>query len=191
MNRHNKGQFFLLIAAVVVSYFVVIACANRGAGPQGGPKDITPPHPIKSTPKLNAFNYKKNRIEIIFDEIVQVEKAFDNVIVSPPQKQMPVVKALGKRLVVDLKDTIQENTTYTVFFGDAIVDNNEHNPLPNYIFSFSTGNTIDSLQMSGTLINASDLNPLSGIVVGIHSDLSDSAFIKKPFDRITKTDTSQ
>jgi len=70
MNRHNKGQFFLLIAAVVVSYFVVIACANRGAGPQGGPKDITPPHPIKSTPKLNALNYKKNRIEIIFDEIV-------------------------------------------------------------------------------------------------------------------------
>ncbi|RKV89939.1 MAG: hypothetical protein D8B59_01905, partial [Bacteroidetes bacterium] len=159
MNRHNKGQFFLLIAAVVVSYFVVIACANRGAGPQGGPKDITPPHPIKSTPKLNALNYKKNRIEIIFDEIVQVEKAFDNVIVSPPQKQMPVVKALGKRIVVDLKDTIQENTTYTVFFGDAIVDNNEHNPLPNYTFSFSTGNTIDSLQMSGTLINASDLNP--------------------------------
>ena len=188
MNRHNKGQFFLLIAAVVVSYFVVIACANRGAGPQGGPKDITPPHPIKSTPKLNALNYKKNRIEIIFDEIVQVEKAFDNVIISPPQKQMPVVKALGKRIVVDLKDTIQENTTYTVFFGDAIVDNNEHNPLPNYTFSFSTGNTIDSLQMSGTLINASDLNPLSGIVVGIHSDLSDSAFIKKPFDRITKTD---
>ena len=89
MNRHNKGQFFLLIAAVVVSYFVVIACANRGSGPQGGPKDITPPHPIKSTPKLNALNYKKNRIEIIFDEIVQVEKAFDNVIISPPQKQMP------------------------------------------------------------------------------------------------------
>ena len=101
--------------------------------------------------KLNALNYKKNRIEIIFDEIVQVEKAFYNVIISPPQKQMPVVKALGKRIVVDLKDTIQENTTYTVFFGDAIVDNNEHNPLPNYTFSFSTGNTIDSLQISGTL----------------------------------------
>lgn len=188
MKRYSLKSVFVLLTMAFAAYIIAIACANRGAGPQGGPKDITPPHPIKSTPNLNTLNYKKNRIEIIFDEIIQVEKAFDNVIISPPQKQMPVVKALGKKLIVELKDTLIENTTYTIFFGDAIVDNNEKNPLSNYTFSFSTGNVIDSLKMSGTIIDASSLNPVAGILVGIHRDLADSAFRSKPFDRITKTD---
>lgn len=188
MKRYSLKSVFVLLTMAFAAYIIAIACANRGAGPQGGPKDITPPHPIKSTPNLNTLNYKKNRIEIIFDEIIQVEKAFDNVIISPPQKQMPVVKALGKKLIVELKDTLIENTTYTIFFGDAIVDNNEKNPLSNYTFSFSTGDVIDSLKMSGTIIDASSLNPVAGILVGIHRDLADSAFRSKPFDRITKTD---
>lgn len=190
MNKYSVKSAFVLLLMVFATYLIAIACANRGAGPQGGPKDITPPHPIKSTPNLNTLNYGKNRIEIIFDEIIQVEKAFDNVIISPPQKQTPVVKALGKKLIVELRDILIENTTYTIFFGDAIVDNNEKNPLSNYTFSFSTGDVIDSLKMSGTIIDAYSLNPVAGILVGIHSDLADSAFASKPFDRITKTDKS-
>lgn len=188
MKIYRIKTTFGLVIMAFIAYFVVLACANKGMGPQGGPKDTTPPHPIKSTPDWNALNYKKNRIEIVFDEIIQVEKAFENVIVSPPQKQPPVVKALGKKLLVELQDSLVDSTTYTIFFGDAIVDNNEKNPLSNYSFSFSTGNEIDTLKMSGRLIEASSLNPLSGIFVGIHSDLSDSAFTTKAFDRITKTD---
>lgn len=188
MNRNRAKAILGLVAMAFVAYLAVSACANKGMGPQGGPKDINPPLPLKSTPNPNALHYNKNRIEIIFDEIIQVDKAFENVIVSPPQKQTPVIKAIGKKLIVELQDSLIDNTTYTIFFGNAIVDNNEKNPLSNYLFAFSTGSTIDTLTMSGTLIDAHSLNPLPGIVIGIHSNLSDTAFTRQTFERITKTD---
>lgn len=188
MIRRRLASTSLLLVISVVAYLISVSCANRGSGPQGGPKDITPPRPQRSIPDANSLNYKKNRIDIIFDEIVQVQNTFDNIIISPPQKQAPTVKAIGKKISVELQDTLQDETTYTIFFGDAIVDNNEHNVLSGYSFSFATGESIDTLKMSGTLIDAATLNPIAGVMVGIHSDLSDSAFTSKPFDRITKTD---
>ena len=188
MIRRILASTSLLVVISVVAYLISVSCANRGNGPQGGPKDIMPPRPQKSIPDANSLNYKKNRIDIIFDEIVQVQNTFDNIIISPPQKQAPTVKAIGKKISVELQDTLKDETTYTIFFGDAIVDNNEHNVLSGYSFSFATGESIDTLKMSGTLIDAATLNPIAGVMVGIHSDLSDSAFISKPFDRITKTD---
>ncbi|MDR2685012.1 MAG: Ig-like domain-containing protein, partial [Prevotellaceae bacterium] len=183
-----KKQIFTLFVLAVAASIIALGCANRGSGPQGGPKDIAPPVPVKSSPINSAVNYKKSHIEVIFNEIILVEKAFDNVVVSPPQIKPAVVKAYGRHLVVNLADTLLDNTTYTIDFGQAIVDNNEKNVLSGYSFSFSTGAQIDTLQMSGFLIDASNLNPLPNIFVGIHSDLSDSAFITKAFDRITKTD---
>ena len=188
MRRRILASTSLLLVISVVAYLISVSCANRGNGPQGGPKDIMPPRPQKSIPDANSLNYKKNRIDIIFDEIVQVQNTFDNIIISPPQKQAPTVKAIGKKISVELQDTLKDETTYTIFFGDAIVDNNENNVLSGYSFSFSTGESIDTLKMSGTLIDAATLNPIAGVIVGIHSDLSDSAFTSKPFDRITKTD---
>lgn len=188
MIRRILASTSLLVVISVVAYLISVSCANRGNGPQGGPKDIIPPRPQKSIPDANSLNYKKNRIDIIFDEIVQVQNTFDNIIISPPQKQAPTVKAIGKKISVELQDTLKDETTYTIFFGDAIVDNNENNVLSGYSFSFSTGESIDTLKMSGTLIDAATLNPIAGVMVGIHSDLSDSAFTSKPFDRITKTD---
>mgnify|MGYP000094033559 FL=1 len=188
MIRRILASTSLLVVISVVAYLISVSCANRGNGPQGGPKDIMPPRPQKSIPDANSLNYKKNRIDIIFDEIVQVQNTFDNIIISPPQKQAPTVKAIGKKISVELQDTLKDETTYTIFFGDAIVDNNENNVLSGYSFSFSTGESIDTLKMSGTLIDAATLNPIAGVMVGIHSDLSDSAFTSKPFDRITKTD---
>ena len=188
MIRRILASTSLLLVISVVAYLISVSCANRGNGPQGGPKDIMPPRPQKSIPDANSLNYKKNRIDIIFDEIVQVQNTFDNIIISPPQKQAPTVKAIGKKISVELQDTLKDETTSTIFFGDAIVDNNENNVLSGYSFSFSTGESIDTLKMSGTLIDAATLNPIAGVMVGIHSDLSDSAFTSKPFDRITKTD---
>ena len=88
-----------------------------------------------------------------------------------------------------LVDSLRPNTTYTIDFADAIVDNNEGNPLGNYAFTFSTGTTIDTMEVSGTVLSASDLEPVKNIQVGLHSDLSDSAFMKKPFDRVSRTDS--
>jgi uncharacterized protein (DUF2141 family) len=165
-----------------------LACANRGSGPQGGPIDHTPPVPLKSKPENGALNYTKNRIEILFDENVLINNAFDNVVVSPPQLKPTVVKALGRRVLIDLIDSLKANTTYTIDFGKAIVDNNEKNALTGYSFSFSTSSHIDTLKMSGVLIDASNLNPVPNIFIGIHQNLSDTAFNKLPFDRIAKTD---
>lgn len=111
------------------------------------------------------------------------------MVVSPPQLEQPETKASGRKVVVGLVDSLRPNTTYTIDFADAIVDNNEGNPLGNYAFTFSTGTTIDTMEVSGTVLSASDLEPVKNIQVGLHSDLSDSAFMKKPFDRVSRTDS--
>ena len=108
------------------------------------------------------------------------------MVVSPPQLEQPEIKASGRKVVVGLVDSLRPNT---IDFADAIVDNNEGNPLGNYAFTFSTGTTIDTMEVSGTVLSASDLEPVKNIQVGLHSDLSDSAFMKKPFDRVSRTDS--
>ena len=183
----NIAVYSLLVISWI-TYIAVTGCANMGQGPHGGPKDITPPKPLHFSPLPQTTNYQKNRIEIVFDELIQVDNPMQNVIVSPPQKQTPIVKAIGKKLLVELQDTLLDSTTYTIDFGSAIVDNNEKNPLLNYSFAFSTGSEIDSMKISGIVIDAATLNPVSGIMIGIHKDTTDSAFQTKPFDRITKTD---
>lgn len=165
-----------------------MSCANRGSGPQGGPKDVAPPVAVSSKPANGARNYNKQTVEINFNEIVLLEKAYEKVVVSPPQAKSAIVKAYGKKVAVELLDTLQPNRTYIIDFADAIVDNNEKNPLKDYYFTFSTGDTLDSLMVGGTVIDAHTLNPTGGIVVGLHSDLTDSAFTTRPFDYITKTD---
>ena len=109
--------------------------------------------------------------------------------VSPPQLQQPEIKPGGKRITVNLLDSLKPNTTYTIDFSDAIVDNNEGNPLGNFAFTFSTGASIDTMEVSGTLLEASDLEPIKGMLVGLHSNLNDSAFTKLPFDRVARTDS--
>ena len=168
--------------------WLVHSCANRGGGPTGGPKDTTPPKVLKSIPKNGALNFKRKQIQIDFDEMVSIEKPNENVIISPPQVKPPDVKALGKNVVVNFNENLLDSTTYSINFGNAIVDLNEKNAIKNYLFSFSTGNIIDTLRVSGIVINSEDLNPLPGIIVGIYRENSDSVFFKKPFLRIGRTD---
>ena len=167
---------------------VVYSCASMG-NPDGGPYDEEPPKFVRSTPKPFAINSKEKKVTIEFDEFIKLEKAAEKVVVSPPQLEQPETKASGRKVVVGLVDSLRPNTTYTIDFADAIVDNNEGNPLGNYAFTFSTGTTIDTMEVSGTVLSASDLEPVKNIQVGLHSDLSDSAFMKKPFDRVSRTDS--
>lgn len=162
------------------------SCANI-ASPNGGPYDETPPKMISSMPELNQTNFKGNKIELVFDELIQVEQPSENVIITPPQLVMPVIRPTGNRILVELKDSLKENTTYTIDFTNSVADNNEKNVLENFTFAFSTGDVIDTLEVSGILLNAADLEPMPGIIVGIHNNLEDSAFVKTPFLRTSKT----
>lgn len=164
-------------------------CANRGTGPQGGPKDETPPKVMKETPLNGSLNCQVKDIQVVFDEYIQLDNVADNVLISPPQQKAPEVSAVGKKLWVRFDDDLQDSTTYTIDFGAAICDNNEKNALEGYSFSFSTGDVIDSMQIAGIMLNAEDLNPISGIVVGIHTNLDDSALQTLPFVRIGRTNS--
>jgi uncharacterized protein (DUF2141 family) len=165
------------------------SCANRAAGPTGGPKDSIPPVVVRSSPINGAVNFKKKDIQVYFNENISLDKVSENVVVSPPQKTQPIVRANAKVLSVSLQDELQDSTTYSILFGNAIVDLNERNPLENYVFSFATGDEIDSLQIAGRLLNAENLDPMSGVFVGIHDNLNDTAILGDQFKRIAKTDS--
>lgn len=178
----------LLYLLAVSSCLLAISCARMG-NPDGGWYDDTPPYVVNSSPADRATNVKPKRVSIYFNEFIKLEDAQNKVIISPPQLEMPEIKASGKRVIVDLKDTLKENTTYSIDFGDAISDFTEGNPMGNYAFTFSTGSVIDTLQVSGYVLNAENLEPIKGIQVGLYDDLADTAFLKKPMIRISRTDS--
>lgn len=177
-------RWIALVSVIIAMY----ACASMGT-PDGGPEDYDPPKFVRSTPEPNAINYNKKKVTIEFDEFIKLEKASEKVIISPPQAEAPEVRASGKRVIVQFQDSIKQDITYTIDFGDAIVDNNANNPLGQFAFAFSTGNTVDTMAVSGTVLNAENLEPIKGIQVGLHKNLNDSAFVKLPFDRISRTDS--
>ena len=168
----------------------MVSCANMGIGPQGGPKDTIPPVPVKSEPENGSVRFTGNRIEVTFNEYLQLDNLGNNLLMSPPQQKPPDVKARGKKLVIHFTDSLRDSTTYTLDFGAAVCDYTEKNPLRGYRYAFSTGDIIDTLETHGRLVNAENLNPLPGILVGIHSNLADSAFTTEPFLRIAKTDST-
>lgn len=179
----------LYVAAFCAALFFVVSCASIG-NPSGGPRDEDPPRFLTSTPLQGAVEVTPNKIVLSFDEYITLKDAFSKVVVSPPGAQVPRVSSLGRRVTVEFRDSLLPNTTYTIDFGDAIADNNEGNKLENFIYTFSTGPTLDSLMVSGMVLGAEDLVPPEGIYVGLHSAGNDSAFITRRFDRVAKTDAN-
>ena len=179
-----KKPFYIFCIASII-----VGCARMGS-PDGGWYDDDPPRVIGATPEDKATNVKSKKITILFDEFIKLEDATNKVIVSPPQLEQPEIKASGKKIIVELQDTLKDNTTYTIDFSDAISDNNEGNPMGNYTYSFSTGEQIDTFEVSGYVLDASNLEPIKGIAVGLYDDLADSAFKTKPLMRISRTDGS-
>jgi hypothetical protein len=172
--------------------------------PDGGWFDETPPRVVSASPVDRGTNCKSNKVIINFDEYIKLENASEKVVISPPQAEQPEIKAAGKRIIVELKDELRDNTTYTVDFSDAITDNNEGNPLGNYTYSFSTGSQIDTLEVSGTVLEAENLEPVKGSLVGLYrltdSQLDsidngtpisafDAIFVKEPLLRVARTDS--
>ena len=182
MNNSKSLYYIFIIIAAAVMY----SCANIG-NPSGGPIDKTPPIFMRSNPTPNAVNVKDRKIEIFFDEIVTLKDPSTKIIVSPAQTEMPRMSALGRKVTVELVDSLLPNTTYTIDFSNSIQDNNEGNAIDNFAFAFSTGSVIDSMRVSGYVLDSRTLEPMQSGVVGLQSNLADSAFHKEKLQRVALT----
>lgn len=189
-HAHRMKRFTLFLLALIGLTSLIAACANQGAGPDGGPYDETPPHIVGMTAPERLQNGKRTKFSLVFNELIKVDNPTEKIIVSPPQIETPEIKVSGRRITVELLDSMRPNTTYTVDFSDAITDNNEGNPLGQYTYIFSTGQTTDTMQMSGYVLNAEDLEPVKGILAGLYQQHHDSLFAQRAFDRVARTDAS-
>ncbi|MDE5807993.1 MAG: Ig-like domain-containing protein [Muribaculaceae bacterium] len=187
MKVFNKiSRSALLFLAFAIASAGLWSCANIG-NPSGGPRDEDPPVFVSADPAQGSVNVNKTRMTLTFNELVNVKDAFSKVVVSPVGKSVPKVMSLGKKVTITF-DSIQPNTTYTVDFADAIEDNNESNKLQGFAYTFSTGEEIDTLRISGMVLDARNLEPQQEMIVGVTQNTSDSAFTKLPLLRVAKTD---
>lgn len=182
--NNSKSLYYIFI--IIIAAAVMYSCANIG-NPSGGPIDKTPPIFMRSNPTPNAVNVKDRKIEIFFDEIVTLKDPSTKIIVSPAQTEMPRMSALGRKVTVELVDSLLPNTTYTIDFSNSIQDNNEGNAIDNFAFAFSTGSVIDSMRVSGYVLDSRTLEPMQSVVVGLQSNLADSAFHKEKLQRVALT----
>ena len=187
-----KNNIFKIIIVVLVGIYCThtTSCANTTGAPTGGPKDTIPPVITATIPDSNATNVPvhKTAITISFNEYVQLKDASKNIFLSPPQKKRPETKIKGKSVVVTFPADLDSNQTYALNFGMALADNNEGNPLPNYVYSFSTGAHIDSMLISGTILDYTTLLPQEGISIALYSQPKDSSVLTTLPDAITKSD---
>ena len=176
MKIHNSvhSEMWRGLLASTVLLILFASCARMG-NPDGGWYDEEPPRIIGCQPADKATNVKTQRMAIYFNEYIKIDNPTENVVVSPPQMEMPEIKGAGKKILIQLLDSLKENTTYTIDFSNAITDNNEDNPLGNFTYSFSTSDHIDTLEVAGYVLNAENLEPIKGIQVGLYANLADSA----------------
>lgn len=189
MIRYLAGTVYF--AAIVV---LLLSCAQPGSL-GGGPKDTEPAKVLKSVPENFSPNFTGDKFTIYFDEYIELDNIMQKALLSPPTDKMPDFKVKGKTLQVRFKEPLKENTTYSVYFGDAIVDITEKNPLLNFTYVFSTGDLVDSLSIHGTVINSFDLKPVESIYVMLYKDNNDTISLDslplnvKPY-YLSKTDVN-
>lgn len=171
---------------------LLVYCANP-VTPEGGPKDTKPPVFLKSTPPIYSRNFSGEKIRLWFDEFVELKDVAKELIISPPMNELPVNRIKGKSVIIEFKEPFLDSTTYTLFFGNAIVDITENNPLKNFRFAFSTGNVLDSLSLLGKVMDAFDNTPVDGVNIMLYLDNNDTIrydslpyFVKPYF--LTKSD---
>ncbi|MBR6972834.1 MAG: Ig-like domain-containing protein [Bacteroidales bacterium] len=175
---------FLLVIAASQS------CANTKQGPVGGPKDTIPPVIVGINPDVPMLNFpiQKGKISLTFNEYVQLKNQYQEIVLSPPTKKRPIAKIKKKSVVVSFDDTLKANQTYSISFGNAISDVNESNPFNGYVIDFSTGDSIDSLILSGTVMDYATLLPLKGVYVALYTNPTDSCVVKDLADAATRSD---
>lgn len=192
MIRQIKRNLHKIITILlVVGYSLhTSSCASTKAAPSGGPKDTIPPFVVGAKPLENSVNFplEEGEIYITFNEYVQLKEAFKNILLSPPQKKAVKTRIKGKGIVVTFPEPLDTNQTYSLNFGNAIVDNNESNPLYGYAYSFSTGDTVDSLMFSGKVVDAETLFPIENATVALYQNAKDSTVMNELPKAVAKTD---
>jgi hypothetical protein len=183
----KKIFFKLFFAAAAISLFQY--CANPGM-PTGGPKDEAAPIVEKTSPANYSVNFEEKKISIYFDEFVVLKDMSQKFMMSPPQKKKPNIKLKGKYITIELGDSLREETTYTLDFADAIVDNNEGNPLEGFQYAFSTGEQMDTLSIRGYVQDAFNLRPVENAFVMIYDSKNDSLPLKEVPNYIARTDSA-
>lgn len=176
----------LLNTAIVTGIAAILifppSCANTSTPPEGGPKDTLAPILVEVVPPINSLHHpvdiKHSTVSFEFDEYVVLNNPNSYIFLSPPQSKPPTAKIKGKKVVVSFTEPLDSSQTYSLSLGEAIKDNNEGNPFPPYTHSFSTGSYVDSLFVSGNIVEASTMLPMSNMTVLFHTDLSDSAIYK-------------
>lgn len=178
--------------------FMVLAlwqCARRGS-PSGGPKDVTPPQLVRTEPENFSTNFNATKIRLYFDELIKLQNVQNQLVVSPPFKNAAEISPQGlpsKYIELVIKDTLRENTTYTINFGQSIQDNNEGNPNSFLTYVFSTGDYLDSLTVTGAVKDAYNKKAdefISVMLYELDSTYSDSTIYKSPPLYITNTGDS-
>jgi len=184
-------KLYTFIAGVFLALFMY-SCAVQKS-PLGGPKDETPPSldSIKSTPNY-VTNFDLDKVVLRFDEFIELKNAFEQIVYSPPMKTKPEIVQRGKKITIKFskEDTLKENTTYTINFGEAIVDLNEGNPLSNFRYVFSTGDVIDSLRISGSVVNDMTREAAEGVLVMLYDVNRDSIVYEEQPYYFAKTNKS-
>lgn len=181
-----KNASCIFIVGIIIFFY---ACASQSPL-SGGERDITPPKLVNAVPKNSSTNIFPKQIDFEFDEFIQVKSLNQKLIVSPPLKYIPELKQKAKGFSLVIKDTLKPNTTYNFYFGDAIQDLNENNPLNDFSYVFSTGSEIDTLKVSGIVKDAFTLNPEKEFLVALYKDTTDSVPLKTKPDYITRTHAS-
>ena len=187
----KRNLYKIITLLCVVGYSLhTSSCASTKAAPSGGPKDTIPPVVVSAKPLENSVNFplQDGEIYIAFDEYVQLKDAYKNILLSPPQKKSVKTRIKGKGFIVTFQEALDTNQTYSLNFGNAIVDNNESNPLYGYSYSFSTGDTVDSLMLSGKVVDAATLFPIENATVALYIDAKDSTVMNQLPKAVAKTD---
>lgn len=179
----------LLKYSYIILSLLFLGCASVIA-PSGGPKDNTPPQIKQITPKNNSTNFNSKEIIFLFDEFLSLKNINNEFFSSPPLDEKPEIKTKGKELILKFESELKPNSTYCLNFGKAIADLNEGNSINDFKYSFSTGETIDSLKISGKVSDAFTKNTEENILVLLYKNLSDTAPQKVKPDYIAKTQKS-
>jgi uncharacterized protein (DUF2141 family) len=167
-----RNKQVLLVLFLIPGIFL-IRCARPGS-PSGGPKDITPPEVRSAFPPNRSVSFNAKKITISFDEFIQLKDPAKEIFISPPMRTRPEFKTQGKNITVEFKEELKGNSTYTINFGNSIIDYSENNPLTNFEYVFSTGDHIDSLSISGKVINAFNDQPEVDIIAMVYTDENDT-----------------
>lgn len=166
-----SSKFFLLSLVI----FFASACANQ-VGLTGGDKDETPPKPLSFSPENYSKNFESKVVKIVFDEMIQVRNSSD-ILVSPYIKKAPKYSTNGKVLTIEFQEELEDSLTYTIDFGKSLVDLNEGNPYEGFKYLLSTYDEIDTLEISGRVVDAFTKEPSKGFLVGVYKTLNADTLI--------------